>query len=59
MGTVWGSTFSKRKKSALGKANCAHWDGFKLGVKGDKEDSEPSPGGRHKNISGTGCWQGP
>jgi len=35
VGTGWGSLFSKREKGPWGKAGGAHWEGFKLGVKGD------------------------
>ena len=44
MGIRWGSPFSKGEKSPWGKANGAHWEGFKLGLKGDWGNSEPSRG---------------
>jgi len=37
----WCSTFSKGQNNVLGKAGYAHWEGFKLGLRGDREDSEP------------------
>jgi len=42
VGTGWNLPFSKGEKGPWGKASEAHWEGFKLGVKGSRGDSEPS-----------------
>ena len=42
MGTRWSSPFSKGEKTPWTKASRGHWEGIKLGLKGDRGGSEPS-----------------
>lgn len=62
VGTGWDSPFSKGEKGPWGKPSQAHWEGSKLGVKGNGWNSEPSHDMMWDGIAvveGKGASRGP